>query len=215
MNLLRKTFGLTGGAGSGKSTVAAMFAELGARVIDADRVAHEVIRPPHPAYHEIVREFGFEILDSQGEIDRKRLAAIVFADPEKLEILNAFVHPRVLERIERLAEGFLLADPKAVVLVEAALHYEAGYAGHFKKIIVAWCHPEQQVERLMARMGLTREQAELRIAAQMPAEEKRRRADYVIDCSGDLETTRQQVVELFPRLRGSSLMADETRNPPT
>ena len=99
MNPLLRTFGLTGGAGSGKSTVAAMFAELGARVIDADRVAHEVIRSPQPAYHEIVREFGFEILDSEGEIDRKRYAAIVFANPEKLKILNAIVHPRVMERI--------------------------------------------------------------------------------------------------------------------
>ena len=201
MNLLRKTFGLTGGAGSGKSTVAAMFAELGARVIDADRVAHEVIRPPQPAYHEIVREFGFEILDSQGEIDRKRLAAIVFASPEKLTFLNSVVHPRVLERIERLAEGFLLADPKVIMLVEAALHYEAGYAGYFKRIIVAWSRPEQQLERLMARMGLTREQAALRIAAQMPSEEKRRRADYIIDCSGDLEATRQQVVRIYSQLQ--------------
>ena len=201
MNLLRKTFGLTGGAGSGKSTVAAMFAELGARVIDADRVAHEVIRPPQPAYHEIVREFGFEILDSQGEIDRKRLAAIVFADPDKLKFLNAIVHPRVLERIERLAEGFLLADPGAVVLVEAALLYEAGYADRFRKMIVAWCQPAQQIARLMKRMRLTREQAEQRIAVQMPAEEKRRRADYVIDCSGDLESTGEQVVRLYQQIQ--------------
>ena len=201
MNLLRKTFGLTGGAGSGKSTVAAIFAALGARVIDADRVAHEIVRSPQPAYHEIVREFGFEILDPEGEIDRKRYAAIVFADPEKLKILNAIVHPRVMERIEQLAEGFLLADPKAVVIVDAALLYEAGYADRFNKIIVAWSRPEQQVERLMARMRLTREQAELRIAAQMPAEEKHRRADYVIDCSGDLEQTRQQVERLYPQLR--------------
>ena len=201
MNLLRKTFGLTGGAGSGKSTVAAMFAELGARVIDADRVAHEVIRPPQPAYHEIVREFGFEILDSQGEIDRKRLAAIVFADPDKLKFLNAIVHPRVLERIERLAEGFLLADPGAVVLVEAALLYEAGYADRFRKMIVAWCQPAQQIARLMKRMRLTHEQAEQRIAAQMPAEEKRRRADYVIDCSGDLESTGEQVVRLYQQIQ--------------
>ncbi|MBI4165806.1 MAG: dephospho-CoA kinase [Acidobacteria bacterium] len=204
MNPLGRTFGLTGGAGSGKSTVAGMFAELGARVIDADRVAHQVIRSPQPAYHEIVREFGFEILDSEGEIDRKRQAAIVFADPEKLKILNAIVHPRVMERIEHLAEGYLLADPKAVVIVDAALLYEAGHAERFHKIIVAWSRPEQQIERLMARMRLTREQAELRIAAQMPAEEKRRRADYVIDCSGDLETTRTQVNDLFSKLQATA-----------
>jgi dephospho-CoA kinase len=201
MNPLLRTFGLSGGAGSGKSTAAAMFAELGARVIDADRVAHEVVRSPHPAYHEIVHEFGFEILDDQGEIDRKRQAAIVFANPEKLKKLNAIVHPRVLERIELLAEGFLLADPKAIVIVDAALLYEAGFADLFHKIIVAWSRPEQQVERLMARMGLTHEQAELRIAAQMPAEEKRRRADYVIDCSGDLETTRAQVSDIFRKIQ--------------
>jgi dephospho-CoA kinase len=200
MDSLRKTFGLTGGAGSGKSTVAAMFAELGARVIDADRVAHEVIRSPQAAYHEIVREFGFEILDSEGEIDRKRYAAIVFANPEKLKILNAIVHPRVIERIEHLAEGFLLADPEAVVIVDAALLYEAGYADRFNKIIVAWSRPEQQIERLMARMRLTREQAELRIAAQMPAEEKRRRADYLIDCSDTVEETRKQVETLYAEL---------------
>ncbi len=197
MDPLSRMFGLTGGAASGKSTVAAMFADLGARVIDADRVAHEVIRSPLPAYHEIVREFGFEILDSQGEIDRKRHAAIVFADPEKLKILNAIVHPRVMERIEHLAEGFLLADPKAVVLVDAALLYEAGYADRFRKIIVAWCRPEQQLERLMARMRLTRDEAELRIAAQMPAEEKRRRADFVIDCSGSLDGSRAQVQAVY------------------
>jgi len=201
MNPLSHTFGLTGGAGSGKTTVAAMFTELGARVIDADRVAHEIVRSPNPAYHEIVREFGFEILDSQGEIDRKRHAAIVFANPEKLKILNAIVHPRVIERIERLAEGFLLLDPKSVVLVDAALLYEAGVADRFNKIIVAWSRPEQQVERLMARMRLTREQAELRIAAQMPAEEKRRRADYVIDCSDTVDETRKQVVRIYPQLQ--------------
>ena len=201
MDPLRKTIGLTGGAGSGKSTVAAMFAELGARIIDADRVAHEVIRSPQHAYHEIVSAFGFEILDADGEIDRKRLGSRVFADPEKLKTLNAIVHPRIMERIERLAEGFLVADPRAVVLVDAALLYEAGYADRFRKIIVAWCHPEQQIERLMARMRLTREQAELRIAAQMSGEEKRRRADFIIDCSGDLETTRQQVGRLYPQLQ--------------
>lgn len=206
MDPLSHTFGLTGGAASGKSTTAGMFAELGARVIDADRVAREVVRSPQPAYNEIVREFGFEILDSEGEIDRKRHAAIVFADPEKLKILNAIVHPRIMERIEHLAEGFLLADPKAVVLVNAALLYEAGFSDRFRKIIVAWCRPEQQVERLMTRMRLARDEAELRIAAQMPAEEKRRRADYVIDCSGDLETTRAQVNELYASLQkiGSS-----------
>jgi len=200
MNALSRTFGLTGGAGSGKSTVAAMFAELGARIIDADRLAHEIIRSPHPAYHEIVHKFGFEILDSQGEIDRKRLGAVVFADAEKLQMLNAIVHPQVREQSARLAEGYLLADPGAVVMVDAALLYEADLARLFKKVIVAWCRPEQQVARLMARMRLTHEQAQARIRTQMPSEEKRRRADYLIDCSGEIETTQDQVAALYPTL---------------
>jgi len=201
MSQLGRTLGLTGGIASGKTTVAGMFAELGAKIVDADRLAHELMRAPHPAYHEIVHQFGFEILDSQGEIDRKRLGAIVFRDPEKLRALNAIVHPRVIERIDRLAEAFHLQNPRAVVLVDAALIYEANLAGHFAKILVAWCRPEQQLERLMAKTGLSREDAERRSAAQMPAEEKRRRADYAIDCSGELELTRRQVADLYSQLQ--------------
>lgn len=201
MNELSRTFGLTGGIASGKTTVAAMFAKLGAKIIHADRLGHELMRAPLPAYHDIVRHFGFEILDPQGEIDRKRLGAIVFSDPEKLRLLNSIVHPRVIERVERLATAYHLQDPHAVVMVEAALHYEAGIAGRFARIIVTWCRPEQQLERLIAKTGLPREEAERRIATQMPAEEKRRRADYVIDCSGDLEETRAQVGRLHSLLR--------------
>jgi len=200
MNELSRTFGLTGGIASGKTTVAAMFAELGAKIIDADRLGHEVIRSPLPAYHEVVHHFGFEILDAEGEIDRKCLGGIVFSDPEKLRLLNSIVHPRAIERIEQLATAYHLADPKAVVLVEAALHYEAGIADRFAKMIVAWCRAEQQVERLMAKTGVSREEAERRIATQMPAEEKRRRADYVIDCSGSREETRARVGAVYREL---------------
>lgn len=201
MNALQRTFGLTGGIASGKTTVAAMFAELGAKVIEADHLGHELIRSPLPAYHDIVRHFGFEVLDRQGEIDRKRLGAVVFSEPEKLRLLNSIVHPRVIERVEQLATAYLLQDSHAVVVVEAALHYEAGIADRFAKMIVAWCRPEQQLERLIAKTGLSREEAARRIAAQMPAKEKRRRADYVIDCSGTLEETRQQVANFHAQLQ--------------
>ena len=201
MNTLSRTFGLTGGVASGKSTVARMFAELGAKIIDADRLGHELIRAPRPAYHEIVSRFGFEILDLEGEIDRKRLGAVVFADAEKLRALNAILHPRIMERCDQLAEGFHLQDSHAVVLVDAALIYEANLADRFAKIVVTWCRPEQQLERLMARTGLASAEAERRITAQMPAEEKRRRADFVIDCSGELESTRAQVREVLSRLK--------------
>ena len=194
-------FGLTGGVASGKTTVAGLFAALGARIIDADRIGHELLRAPQPTYREIVQRFGFEILDREGEIDRKRLGALVFVDPLKLQALNAVLHPRILERIDRLAESFRLQDPHAIVLVDAALIYEANLTGSFAKIIVTQCRPEQQLERLMARAGLSVEEAQRRIAAQMPAEEKRRRADYVIDCSGDMESTQAQVATIYGELR--------------
>ena len=194
-------FGLTGGIASGKTSVARMFEELGAKIIDADRLGHELIRAPLPAYQEIVRRFGQEILDSCGEIDRKRLGAIVFANPEKLRELNAILHPRIIEQIENLAGQYHNQDPKAVILVDAALIFEAGIGSRFTKVLVAWCRPEQQIERLMEKAGVPREEAERRIAAQMPVEEKRRRADYVIDCSGSKENTRVQVQGIHAELR--------------
>jgi len=199
-------FGLTGGAASGKSTVARMFQALRTRIIDADRIGHEMLRSSSPASVEILRQFGKGILDDSGEIDRSRLGRIVFGDPQKLQQLNAIVHPRIIARVEDLAAQHHADDPGAVILVDAALIFEAGIGGRFDKVVVAWCRPEQQIERLMAKSGLTREEAERRIAAQMPAEEKRRRADYLIDCSGSLESTREQVrrvyADLVPQVGG-------------
>jgi dephospho-CoA kinase len=194
-------FGLTGGVASGKSTVACMFEQCGARIIDADRLAHELSRAPLPAYKEIVSRFGTEILDSYGEIDRKRLGPIVFSDAEKLRQLSAILHPRILERLEELAACHRILAPGAVILVDAALIYEAGIEKRFSKMLVAWCRPEQQLERLIAKAALPRDEAERRIAAQMPVEEKRRRADYLLDCSGSLAGTRQQVENLFAQLK--------------
>ena len=194
-------FGLTGGVASGKTTVARLFGALGARIIDADQIGHELLRAPQPAYHELVQRFGFEILDREGEIDRKRLGTLVFVDPGKLQALNALLHPRIIERIDRLAEGFRLQDPHAFVLVDAALIYEANLAGWFAKIIATCCRPAQQLARLMAKTSLSREEAQRRIAAQMPLEEKSRRADYVIDCSGNMESTQAQVAAVYGELK--------------
>ncbi|HEV2177523.1 MAG TPA: dephospho-CoA kinase [Terriglobia bacterium] len=194
-------FGLTGGIASGKSTVAGMLEGLGAKTIDADRVGHELLRPPEPAFREIVQRFGAAVLNSAGEIDRRLLGANVFADPQKLRELNAIVHPRIIARTEELAARFQAEDPRAVVVIDAALIFEAGIGSRFRKVIVAWCRPEQQVARLMAKMGVSREEAESRIAAQMPVDEKRSRADYLIDCSGSKEETRAQVEALYPQLQ--------------
>ncbi len=194
-------FGLTGGVASGKSTVARMFEELGAKVIDADRIGHELLGSTQPPYNEIVRRFGKEVLAASGEIDRRRLGAIVFSDAAKLRELNAILHPRIIERVEAEAQRYRAQDPRAVILVDAALIFEAGIGSRFEKLLVAWCPPEMQIERLMAKAGLSRKKAEQRVASQIPADEKRRRADYVIDCSGSLEDTRKQVERIFLELR--------------
>ena len=194
-------FGLTGGIACGKSTVARYFQDLGAHIIDADRVGHESIEPGRPAYQEILEHFGQDVLDSSGHIDRKKLGPTVFADPQKLQILNSIVHPRILGRVQELAAGEQRRNPHAVVIVDAALIFESGIGGTLRKVMVAWCRPEQQLERLMAKTGVSREEALRRIQVQMPVEEKRRRADYVIDCSGSREETRRQAEQLFRELQ--------------
>ncbi len=192
--------GLTGGIGCGKSTVVAMMRALGCHVIEADPLAHKLIEPGQPAFQEVVRAFGADILHSDGHVDRGKLGAIVFADMDKLLRLNAIVHPRVLKELERLFSEYAAANPKGVAVVEAALLVEAGYVKHLDRLVVAWCRPEQQMERLLAR-GMSREQIEQRLAAQMPLEEKRRRADDVVDCSVSLEETRAQVERLVGKLK--------------
>jgi dephospho-CoA kinase len=195
------SFGLTGGIASGKSTVAAIFQGLGAAVIDADEIAHELIRAGSAVFAEIVSNFGSEILDASGQVNRKRLGEVVFADAAERAALNAIIHPAIMIRRQELIAGYEASDPGAVVISDAALIYEAHIEGYFLKIVVAWCRPEQQLGRLMSKTGLSREQAERRITAQMPAEEKRLRADYVIDCSGNIEETKRQVSALYPELK--------------
>ena len=201
------SFGLTGGIASGKSTVARFLEALGAKVIDADRVGHELLQPANPVFDQVVSHFGREILKPCGEIDRERLGSVVFADPQKLGELTSMMHPRLIARIKELAEELRSREPRAVIVVDAALIYEAGVADSFAKILVAWCRPEQQIERLMAKTHISRQEALRRMACQMPAEEKRRRADYVIDCSGSMEQTRAQVEALYPALKR---LAEET-----
>ncbi len=192
--------GLTGGMGCGKSTVAAMMRALGCHVIEADPLAHKLIEPGQPAFQEVVRAFGADILHSDGHVDRSKLGAIVFADMDKLLRLNAIVHPRVLKELERLFSEYAVTNPQGVAVIEAALLIEAGYVKHLDRLGGAWGKPEQQMERLLAR-GMSREQIEQRFAAQMPLEEKRRRADDVVDCSVPLEETRAQVERLVAQLK--------------
>ncbi len=201
--------GLTGGIATGKTTVAAMLREFGCRLLEADKIAHQTMEPGGAAYDEVVREFGRGVLTPEGLVDRKKLGAIVFAAPARLARLNAIVHPPVLAEQTRQLTAMEKADPHAIAVVEAALLIEAGFDRKLDYTIVTWCTPEQQIARLTAPgvgRALTIEQARQRIAAQMPVEEKRKRADAVIDCSGTLERTRAQVIELFAKLKA---MEDE------
>ena len=192
--------GLTGGIASGKSAVAAMLREKGFCVLDADSLAHKLIEFGQPAHSELLAAFGAAVVGANGSIDRPKLAGIVFAEPEKLKLLNAIVHPRVREAILRQFEEWERSGIRDVVFVEAALLVEAGFTKDLDGLVVAWSTPEQQLQRLLAR-GLTESEARRRIAAQLPVAAKLREATETIDCSGSLEETRSQVDALAAKLR--------------
>lgn len=199
--------GLTGGIGCGKSTVAAMMAELGCHVLNADKMAHALIAPGEPAYNDVVRKFGRDILAPDGSVDRARLAAVVFADGVKLASLNAIVHPRVLRELDRELERLARVDPHGVAVVEAALLIESGYHRNLDRIILVTCTRDQQLERLTNPAfgrAMSREQAEQRIASQMPVEEKRKQAGAKldeIDSSCSLDYTKKEVRILVEQLK--------------
>jgi dephospho-CoA kinase len=201
-----RKLGLTGGIASGKSTVAGMLRDLGFDVIDADSLARELMEPGQTVYEEVVHEFGRGVIDprsSTGQIDRRKLAALVFADRAKLDRLNAIVHPRVQETILRQFEEWACEGDLSVAFVEAALLVEAGYQKYLDGLVVTWCKPEQQLERLCAR-GLGEEEARNRMAAQLPVADKLKLATEKIDCSGSLEDTRRQVEALATKLRSQA-----------
>jgi dephospho-CoA kinase len=192
-----KVLGLTGGIGSGKSMVASMFTELGADVIDADRLAREVVEPGQPALEEIATAFGKNILLPDGRLDRGKLARIIFADPVARGTLNAITHPRIRERMD--AEITARRSPPGVLVVDIPLLYENDRSRAVETVIVVWVDPKTQLRRLQERDGLSVEEARQRIAAQMPLDEKRARADVVIDNSGSREKTRRQVEAVYRR----------------
>jgi len=196
--------GLTGGIASGKSAVAAMLREMGFAVLDADSLAHRLIDPGLPAYNEVLQEFGPGVVAPDGRVDRPKLSAIVFADRSRLDRLNAIVHPRVAEVVFRQFEEWQRGGTRDAAFVEAALLIESGIHKKLDGLVVAWCAPEQQLKRLLAR-GLSETEARRRIAAQLPVEEKLRLATEKIDCSGSIEETRRQVEALATKLRRSQM----------
>jgi dephospho-CoA kinase len=196
--------GLTGGVACGKSTVAKMFAELGARITDADTIVHELYRPGQDVYLQLIKRFGSEIVKPSGELDRVKLAAVAF-EGGRVEELNKIVHPAVIRRQEQWMREMGAQDHYAVAIVEAALILEAGAKEHFDKIIVVTCKPAQKITRFAGRANVSAAQAqadvERRTKAQMPDEEKARRADFVIDNSGPPDATRHQVERIYAEMK--------------
>ncbi len=199
-----KVIGLTGNIGCGKSVVASMFRELGAVVIDADQVARLVVEPGQPAWKEIVERFGKEVLNPDGTINRSRLGEIVFRDEEKREELNRIMHPRIIERIKEIIEKYRKEGAK-IVIIEAALIVEkGGMKPIIDDLIVVTADEETQMRRLTQMVGLSQEDALLRIKSQMPTSEKIKHATYVIDNSGGLEETREQVKKVWEMIKSEA-----------
>ncbi len=195
--------GLTGGIASGKSTVSTMFKELGAHVIDYDEIAREVVRPHLPAWEGIVKEFGKEVLNADSTLNREKLGRIVFDHPEKLQRLNAIVHPHVFAEADRRVEEIRKIEPDAVIIKDVPLLIETQIHRTVDRVIVVTATAENQIERLAGR-GLSNEDARKRIAAQMPIPEKEKFADFLIRNDGPIEETRRQVEEIYRHLRSEA-----------
>lgn len=193
--------GLTGGLACGKTFVGQSLADLGCHLIQADELGHEVLRPGGEAYADVVREFGTGILNDDGTIDRKRLAAEVFGNPERLAALNRLVHPHVFRREDELIERFARSDPHGIVVLEAAILIETGTYRSFDRLILVECEEDQQMERALKRDHADRAEVLARLSRQMPMAEKRKFADYVIDTSGSKEDTLRRVREVYDALR--------------
>jgi dephospho-CoA kinase len=195
--------GLTGSIAVGKSFVLDILRELGARTIDADAVAREVVEPGTAGLKGVVNEFGAEILKPDGSLNRAALGSIVFADEAKRQKLNSILHPFIIARQDEIMRQWEKKTPDAIAVVDAALMIESGGYKRFDKLIVVHCQTPVELERLMTRDNISREEAERRITAQMSQEEKKKHADYLIDTSEGFETARQQTVVVWHELSGT------------
>jgi dephospho-CoA kinase len=213
--------GLTGGIASGKSVVGEMFMALGAHLIQADGIAHELMQPGEAVYREVVQHFGEGILNTDGSVNRARLAEAAFgvpggSKPSRIQELNQIVQPAVIRRQEEWMAEVGRRDPRAITMVEAALILEAGAAKRFDRLVVVTCRPEQRIQRWAARVGVDEETARRevtrRMATQFPDEEKIRAADYVIDNAGSLDETQKRVREVYGELKGAAGAGESQRS---
>jgi len=209
MTMLR--VGLTGSIGVGKSFVASVFTDLGCHVLDADQTAREVVLPGTPGLAALTKEFGEEILNSDGTLNRRQLASIVFVDESQRQRLNHILHPFIIARQDEILNAWERQDPNGIGIVDAALMIESGGYKRFDKLIVVHCRPEVQLERLILRDHLSREEAQRRIDSQMPQEEKQKFADYLIDTSDGFELTKDQTVRVHEQLLRAADLRGRTR----
>jgi dephospho-CoA kinase len=195
-----KIIGLTGNIASGKTEVAKIFKELGAKVIDADKIAREVVEPGEAAWQEIVEEFGGNILNPDGSINRKKLGEIIFNDDKKREQLNQITHPRIMTKLKETIDNYKKENVKLVIIEAALIVERGGLLKVIDELIVVSTDAEAQVERIMTRDGLQRDEALSRMESQMPISEKTKHATHIIDNSGSLEETRKQVEEVWEKI---------------
>jgi dephospho-CoA kinase len=201
--------GLTGGVASGKTAVSKCLSVEGAYIIDADQIARELVQPDTPTWRELIKVFGKEIVDPDGAIHRKKLAAIVFSDPRKRSLLNQIFHPRMKEEIRRRKEGIGRKDPEAIIVIDGALLVELGEHREMDKLIVVTSTERQQIERLKEREGVSEEEARKVVSSQMPAAEKVKVADFVIPNESSLEETQRVAKKVFRELKRIALQKDE------
>jgi dephospho-CoA kinase len=193
--------GLTGSIAVGKSFVSGVLAGLGCHVVDSDQIARKVVEPGTEGLRRVVEAFGRRALREDGTLDRAGLGSIIFADESKRALMNSILHPLIMAEQDELLRRWESEDPRGVGVIDAALLIESGGYRRFDKVVVVHCRPEVQLERLMRRNGLTREDAEARVAAQLPQEEKLRHADFAVDTSGSFDETRARVEEVYVELR--------------
>jgi dephospho-CoA kinase len=193
--------GLTGGVASGKTTVSQILTKEGAYLIDADQIARDLVHPHTPAWNELTKVFGKEILQEDGSIHRKRLAGKVFSDPEQRNLLNQILHPRIRAEMNKRVKEIGEKDPNAIIVIDAALLIELGYHQAMDKVIVVSATERQQIERLKKRDGMDQEEAQKVLSSQMALEEKMKVADFVICNERSIEETKRKVREVFQELK--------------
>ena len=198
--------GLTGGMGTGKTLAASFFKELGAFVLDADLICRKLVEPEQPAWREISDIFGKEVFTASGKLDRKRLANIIFKNPQKKEILESILHPKIFEIEELKYEAIRKEHPNAVVIVDAALLIESGNYKKMDKVIVVNSDEKNRIDRIIARTQMSQDEVITRINNQMPSEEKIRYADFILENSLDKDSLRSNVIDIYVKL---SLLATE------